>query len=347
MKRILIVRPSAIGDVVFASPLSASLRKTYPDAYIAWLAEPHIAGLLAADPNLNAVIPWPKSEWKTLWKQKHFWQLGQAVRQFKRTLRSHHFDTALELQGLLKGGILAWLSGAPERISLGGREASDLLATKTYPRAGLPGKMGSEYLFLAEQLGLNTEDFFPHLHFDSATISATRQLQAEHGLSSKPYVVLAPYTTRPQKHWVNYYWSELIGALLAEGYTPVVLGAQENCSDAQALVSGLAGAVELTGKTTLSEAAALIESAALLVGVDTGLTHMGAAFCTPTVAIFGSTCPYREAGRGNFRVLWSGRSCAPCRRHPTCHGAYSCMFDITPAQVMEAIRVLSVQAPRV
>jgi heptosyltransferase-1 len=77
----------------------------------------------------------------------------------------------------------------------------------------------------------------------------------------------------------------------------------------------------------------------LLVGVDTGLTHMGIAFNTPTVAIFGSTRPYLDTRRDNAKVIWLGLECSPCRRNPTCHGAFTCLRDITPDQVIEQARV--------
>ena len=85
-----------------------------------------------------------------------------------------------------------------------------------------------------------------------------------------------------------------------------------------------------------------MRGAGLLVGVDTGLTHMGIAFATPTVAIFGSTCPYTNTGRTNARVIWLGLHCSPCKRRPTCGGAYTCLRDITPERVLdEAAKVLA------
>jgi heptosyltransferase-1 len=80
-----------------------------------------------------------------------------------------------------------------------------------------------------------------------------------------------------------------------------------------------------------------VRSAGLLVGVDTGLTHMGIAFSVPTVAIFGSTCPYTKTGRANARVIWLGMHCSPCRRRPTCGGAWTCLRDITPERVLDEV----------
>ena len=91
------------------------------------------------------------------------------------------------------------------------------------------------------------------------------------------------------------------------------------------------------GAYSLDESAAVISRASLLVGVDTGLTHMGVAFGVPLVALFGSTCPYRETGNENAKVIYHKLPCAPCRRHPTCGGRHECLTDITPSEVMSAI----------
>lgn len=96
-----------------------------------------------------------------------------------------------------------------------------------------------------------------------------------------------------------------------------------------------------TGNTSLGEAAALVRHAGAVVGVDTGLTHMGIAFSVPTVAIFGSTCPYTQTCRDNARVIWLGLPCSQCRRHPTCSGAFTCLRDISAERVfLELEKVL-------
>jgi heptosyltransferase-1 len=97
--------------------------------------------------------------------------------------------------------------------------------------------------------------------------------------------------------------------------------------------------VNLVGQTNLAEAAAVIRHAGAVIGVDTGLTHMGIAFARPTVAIFGSTCPYSVTGRDNARVIWLGLSCSPCRRKPTCGGAFTCLRDITAEHVLAELKL--------
>ncbi|MFZ5456393.1 MAG: lipopolysaccharide heptosyltransferase II [Pseudomonadota bacterium] len=340
LKRILIVRTSAIGDVVFASPLAAALRRTYPDAHIAWLLEPGIAPLIADDPCLDAVITWPKAEWKALWRAGRQLELWRRVRAFRAQLRSHRFDTVLDLQGLLKSGLLAWLTGAPRRIGLGSKEGSRLLMTEVVERGGDAARISSEYLHLAQYLGLECGDFLPRLVMSDVVQTRAREVMARHGLAPRAFVACAPFTTRPQKHWFEDAWGILCARLIERGLTPVLLGGPADAEAAARIASTNAGIVNLAGATRLPEAAAMIGEAALLVGVDTGLTHMGTAMNTPTVALFGSTCPYTVTGRDNARVIWLGLECSPCRRHPTCGGAYHCLRDITPERVLDVAGML-------
>lgn len=346
LPRILIVRTSAIGDVVFASPFAAALKATWPDAHVAWLVEPGIAPLLADDPCVDELIHWPKGEWKRLWKARRYGELARAVRALSRELKSKRFDVAIDMQSLLKSGWLTWLSGAPRRIGLGSREGSQWLMTEVIPKGGDAGRISSEYLYLAEQLGLETGDFLPRLVVGDATAEKVDALLAKHGLEHGRFAAFAPFTTRPQKHWFEDAWQALGPKVIADpGLTPVILGGPDDRAAAERIASAMPGAVVLAGETNIPEAAAVIERAALLVGVDTGLTHMGIAFKTPTVALFGSTRPYLSTGRDNARVIWLGLECSPCRRRPTCHGAFTCLRDITAERVMDEVRtVLSVRA---
>jgi len=344
VQSILIIRLSAIGDVVFASPIIAALRRTYPDAYIAWLAEPAVADLLRHHPMLDEVITWPKGEWKRLWKAKAWRELARQVRAFIHDLRQRRFDTALDMQGLLKSAIWAWMSGAQRRIGLGSREGSRWLMSETLPRGGTPQRMSSEYRFLAEYLGLDVGDFHPAIYIDDATRASVDGLLMREDLKP-PYAVIAPFTTRPQKHWFEDAWRALIPRLSRELGLPVaMLGGPGDREAAERMATGLK-LHDLVGRTTLLEAAEIIRRAALVVGVDTGLTHLGTAFKRPTVALFGSTCPYLETTNPRTRVIYHALECSPCRRHPTCQAAFTCMRRITPEQVLNIAHQIYLPEP--
>ncbi|KAI5914799.1 glycosyltransferase family 9 protein [Thauera sp. 2A1] len=341
MNRLLIVRASAIGDVVFASPFAAAVKRSYPDAHVAWLVEPGIHELLAADPCIDELILWPKGEWKKLWKEGRYLEFLGRVRVFRAMLRDKRFDTAIDMQSLLKSGLLTWLSGAPRRIGLGSREGSQWLMTEVVPKGGIERRISSEYLYLAERLGLDTGEFLPRLCVSDETEAKARALLAAHGLEPGRYAVFAPFTTRPQKHWFEDAWQALAPRVRDElDLTPLVLGGPADKEAARRIASAAPGVVSLAGATRLPEAAAIIKHAGLLVGVDTGLTHMGTAFATPTVALFGSTRPYLDTGRANGKVIWLGLPCSPCRRRPTCNGAFTCLRDISAERVMHEARAV-------
>ena len=345
MDRILLIRSSAIGDIVFASPFVAALRRSYPDAHIAWLVEPGLDGLLAADPCIDELILWPKAEWKALWRARRFSELFRRVRAFTKTLRARKFDTAIDLQSLLKSGLLTWMSGAGRRIGLASREGSQWLMTEVLAAGGTPGRVSSEYLHLAQHLKLDTRDFFPRLFVTPETEAKAGALLAAHGLHDGRYAVFAPFTTRPQKHWFEDAWLALAARVRDElGLTPVILGGPAERDAAQRMASAVPGVISLAGMTRLPEAAAIVSHAGLVVGVDTGLTHMGPAFDTPTVALFGSTRPYLDAGRSNARVIWLGLPCSPCRRNPSCNARFDCMRTITADRVMHEARIVLQEA---
>ncbi|MES9993405.1 MAG: glycosyltransferase family 9 protein [Candidatus Thiodiazotropha sp.] len=332
---ILIVRLSAIGDIVFATPLIDAIRLRYPGAHISWLVQEESKGLLQHHPGLDRVIVWPRQQWKSHWKQRQWRGLWQALRAFRDELRSHHFDIALDVQGLMKSGFLTWLSGAGTCIGLGSREGSQWLMNRVIEKGGEPRRIASEYLYFAQQLGLTTDSFEMRIGLSEADRDYAQTLIVTNGLQ-QGYIVISPFTTRPQKHWLRRSWIDLLAAIEAEWGLPVVMlgGPGDETAAAAIENDGSAQLINLAGETSLRQAAALIERAALIIGVDTGLTHMGIAMSRPTLCLFGSTRPYLDTTHDNAKVIYHARDCSPCKRNPTCKGRYDCMRDIKVMEVM-------------
>jgi heptosyltransferase-1 len=330
---ILIVRLSAIGDIVFASPLIHALRQRYPTARISWLVQPESKVLLEYHPELDDVVVWPRGRWQTLYRKRQWLTLWREVISFRRSLRQRGFDLALDVQGLLKSGVLTWLSGARQRIGLGSREGSRYLMSHTVEKGGEPRRIGSEYLYLAEQLGLPVDGFDMYVG-----LANEDQAFANHSIEkyqlNQGFVVICPFTTRPQKHWFNASWQALIERVAERWQLPVVmLGGPGDTQSAQKIQAS-ARLVNLVGETSLRQAAALIARASLVVGVDTGLTHIGIAMNKPTLCLFGSTRPYLDTTHENAQVIYHPRSCSPCKRKPTCNGSFDCMAEITAEEVV-------------
>ncbi len=341
--RILIIRLSAIGDVIMASGLIAALRSLYPDSHIAWLTESGNADLLAHHPELDQLHLWPRRQWRALRQQGNWPEfLRQSVRLIQ-TLRAEHYDLVLDLQGLLKSGIWAWLSGGRRRIGLGSREGSQFLMTETCDRHVDSPLIGKEYRKLAALLGASPASFQQGVYCSPTDQEAAAGLLARHDIK-QDYILLAPYTTRPQKHWQAARWIELAQHLTAISHLPVLLlGGPGDQVEARAWLAQTDTALfDLTGQTPLGVAAALIAKARLLLGVDTGLTHLALVMNTPTLALFGSTCPYLDTGKPHARVLYTPLPCSPCRRHPSCDQRYDCMASHTVDTVLaEALTLLN------
>lgn len=343
-QNILIVRLSAIGDIVMASGLIPALKARFPHARISWLAEPVGASLLQHNPNLDEVILWPRQEWSSLLKQKRYLALYKTVRQFRRQLKAKGYDLVLDTQGLLKSALLARMTSAPRRIGLGSKEGGQWLMHETMPRH-LNDMISSEYRDIAEYLGTAAEDFKMQLIAgDSNQLEAQALLTG--AIAEQEFVALCPFTTRPQKHWIEDYWPQLVKLIQQKLHLPcVVLGGPDNQKDASRIFANLDQVHNFAGKTNLLQTSEIIAKSRLLIGVDTGITHMGIAHNVPTVAIFGSTRPYLKTPNKNAVVIYDDLPCAPCKRRPTCDNRFDCMQQITPARVLQTSQELILESP--
>jgi len=341
-RSILLVRLTARGDVVFSSPMVRALRQTYLDARISWLGEAHTIGLIEHHPELHQVFSWDRERWKALLAKGRFLTLAREALDLVRALRKQKFDLAIDLQGFLRSGLMAFLSGARTRIVLRPREGSHLFADHVIDRhrdQGNRWEISSAYRFLAAELGLNTEDFRMEVPLTPEDRDYAERIIKDRRLG-EGYAVAIPYTTRPQKHWFEDRWAVLMDRVLEEyGYPTVILGGGlDEAADRRIRGQTAADPVSLVGQTTLRQAAAIIERASLVIGVDTGLTHIGIAFDRPTIGIYGSNVPYTETFTNRTRALIHWLDCVPCKGHPTCDGDFTCLRLITVDEVLDAAR---------
>ncbi len=341
-KNVLLVRLSARGDIVFSSPMVRAFRRTYPGTRLTWLAESHTSNLIEHHPELDEVLVWDRAGWKKLWKERRFGALFREAKAFVKKLRSRRFDLAVDMQGLLRSGIMTFLSGAPTRIGLRPKEGSHLFMTRVVDRhrnQGDRARVSSEYLYLARELGLDTTEFRMEVPLSPGDRRFAREWVESRELEDG-YAVAIPFTTRPQKHWFEDRWAVLLEEVSRTLELPAVVLGGPGDQEALRRIQEMTGAPlhSLVGKTSLTQAAAVIEGASLVVGVDTGLTHMGIAFDRPTVTIFGSNIPYTEPPTDRARVLVHWLECSPCKGNPTCDGEYTCMRLIQPEDVLSAAR---------
>ena len=330
-RRILIIKPSSLGDVVHALPTLAALRQTFPHAHIAWLVKRQWAGLLERVEGLDAV--WPVESGVTGWLS--------AIRR----LRAAGFDLAVDLQGLLRSGAMARLAGCPTRIGFANaREGSPFCYTHRVSVATTEMHAVDRYLLVAAACGASVRGA---PEFRLRPLPADRQevavLLGRHGLPARePWIGVSVAARWPTKRWPPEFFATTMDHLQEKGLGRVVLiGGPDDRAAAQA-VKGLLRTVpmDLTGATAPGLLPALLESAALLLTNDSGPMHVAAAMGTPVVALFGPTSPTRTGPYGNgHRVLRSGVPCSPCFSRTCRNTVYlECLKTISPDKVIEAVR---------
>ena len=332
-RRILIIKPSSMGDVVHALPTLAALRDRFPHAHIAWLVKRRWAGLLERVEGLDAV--WPVESGVTGW-------LSVIPR-----LRAAGFDLAVDLQGLLRSGAMAWLAGCPTRIGFANaREGSPFCYTHRVSVPTTEMHAVDRYLLVAAACGASAQGA---PEFRLRPLPADRQevavLLSRHGLPARePWIGVSVAARWPTKRWPTGFFATAADHLQKKGLGRVVLmGGPDDRAAVQA-VKGLMRTVpaDLAGATAPALLPALLESAALLLTNDSGPMHVAAAMGTPVVALFGPTSPTRTGPYANgHRVLRSGVPCSPCFSRTCRNTVYlECLKTISPDQVIEAVRDL-------
>ncbi|MFO0935150.1 MAG: glycosyltransferase family 9 protein [Gemmataceae bacterium] len=284
--RIAIIKPSALGDIVHALPVLSALRDRYPDAHIAWVVNRSFEGLLRGHPALNDIIPFDRGG-----AGKGIVTGTKYALAFGRTLRRHRFDWAIDLQGLLRTGLMTAATGAKrkigfsnaregsrhfynERVAISAEDASRLHAVDRYWRL-------VEYLDAAQR----------PKRFDLPIDPAERDtVERELKDAPRPWYAVAVGAKWLTKRWPPERFGELLSRATREyGGTAVFVGVSEDSPLSQRAMESLAGqGRDWCGKTSLAKLAAFLSLADVAIANDTGPLHLAAAIGTPCVAPY--TC---------------------------------------------------------
>ncbi len=329
-----------MGDILLASPVADAIRARHPNAHISWLVQSEFESLLEGHPNIDELILWDKARWVDLLKKRRFIQLARAVLDFRRTLRSKGIDLTLDLQGLMKTGFLSWLSGAKTRVGLGSREGNTLFMTRTISRnLADQSQVGAEYRYFANQLGYPEQSWDMYIPLTNKARTDMHRL-LDDKIQQDAYAIICPFSLRPQNRWFDEYWEQVILRIRGRYQLRTIILGGEQDREAAEEIARTSGAINLSGATSFQESSALIQNCSLLIGVDTGLTHIGHALKVPSISLFGSTNPYTHTGHDSSTVIYLDRFCSPCARQPTCKGQFQCMREITPDTVLSEIKTL-------
>ena len=343
--RILLIKLSAIGDVIHTLPALAALRKRYPHAHIGWVVSEPASDLLYSHPMLDEVIIFPRHRFVQLCKDLRHWpDLIREARSFIYHLRSQSYDVIIDFQGLLKSGVLTGLSRGRSKLGFaGGREASSMFLTDKLPPYDPDEHAVLRYLRLAAHLDAYTERPEFSMAIGKSERNSVNQLLKEAGIENRPIICLNPGATWETKRWPSKKFAEVADVCFENwGMVSVIVGGPGD----RYLASEISGSarhpvVDLTGRTRLRTLAALYQMARGVVSTDTGPMHLAAAVGAPLVALFGPTAPWRTGPFGNrHQVIRLGLPCSPCFRHH-CPDP-RCMTNILPEQVIEALKKLDI-----
>jgi heptosyltransferase-1 len=303
-RRILIIKPSSLGDVTHALPVLGLLRRRWPDAQVSWVVAPMYAGLLEGLRGLDEVILFDRRRFGTAWRD-----LGAGVDlvRFKQDLRRRRFDLVIDLQGLLRSGWLAWLTRAPVRVGFANaRELAWAFYTHRVHVGTMQQHALQRYLRVAEALGCPTSP----IEFQFPVTDADRRHIDRVLGDVRRFAVLLPAANWPTKRWPIEYFASLAGPLRQRlGLASVVAGGPDSVE----LARRIPAALNLAGNTTLPQLVALFERADLVIANDSGPMHIAAALHRPLVALFGPTSPLRTGPFGREdSVLRLDMPCSPC-----------------------------------
>ncbi len=333
-QRILIIKLGSIGDVVHTLPTLNALRKRFVNSYISWLVEPKAKDILTGHPALDEVIVFErtKSPIKTV---------ASFLRVIKK-LRRSRCDAVLELQGSLKGGLLAWLSGTPVRLGFKAGSSRvewlSTLFTNMKVSEGDAPHILERNLNFAKRLGAENDEISFNIAIGIQESKYIDSFLRSKGIERKRMVILHPGVTWATKKWPLERYGELADRIKAHFEdVDVVLtygpGERHLVEEARRLSKS---SPIISCPTTLGQLIALLDRCQTMISSDTGPLHIAAALGKRVIGLYGPIDFRRNGpyGDGNF-VVKKDLPCLPCWRRKC--KTLSCMNGITVSEVLEKV----------
>lgn len=322
--RILIVRLSAIGDVIHGLPVLCALRERLPRAALAWVVEEPSAELLRGHQALDELVTLPKKWLKS----------PGIVRQLRCRLRAFEPDMAIDLQGLTKSAVAAWLSGAKRRIGFGDRNARELSRWFYTEKVTSQSRHVIDvYLELLRPLGIESPEVRFEITDHRAHRIAAKEIVRRAGCQGG-FCVIHPGAGWPSKRWPPARYAAVARRLGEQWGLPsmVVWAGDEGRAWAERIAADSEGHAQLAPPMSLTELAALARRARLYLGSDSGPLHLAAAVGTPCVGLYGPWPAERHGPYGPGHVVVQKMVCGGSTRRRR----------NAPSKFMEAIDVDSV-----
>jgi lipopolysaccharide heptosyltransferase I len=328
--RIAIVKPSALGDIVHALPVLSALRGAYPDSHIAWVVNQSFEGLLTGHPDLNETIPFDRAGARGIFTAPRY-----AAR-FAQRLRQHEYDLVVDLQGLLRTGLMTAAMRAKRKVGFAdAREGARFAYGETVsPPAGIHAV--DRNWAVAAYLGAGAQPKRFVVPVDPAEHTAVRK--EFHDLP-RPWFAVAVGAKWVTKRWPPGHFGELLARAQREfGGTAIFVGVKDDAALAAEAMSHLpAASVDLCGKTSVPKLTALLSLADVMVANDTGPLHLAAALNVPCVAPY--TCT-KVSRHGPYTSLAGGvETTVACAGSylKSCPNGTVCFSDLTADRLWPAL----------
>lgn len=337
IRNILVVKLSAIGDIIHALPVSYAIKETFPEAKVTWVVEPPAYDLLTNNPYIDEIIVFEKKKFKSI---------GGFIKHipaFAALLKAGHYDVALDLQGLGKSAAIAYLSHAAIKLGTCNMRELSNYVSKPVCGSNQNGHIVERYLDVVRALGCKVDHVEFPIHITDREVDLTIKRMQQAGMKeSNPYVVLAIGANWPNKRWPTAYYAQLVDWLYTQSLIPVLIGSgvvDERLVDEINAKTEIP-AIDLVGKTTLKQAAYVIRGSQVLIGGDTGMTHLAAALKKTSIELMGPTDAKRNGPYGQLEnVIEITKDCKYCWERQ-CRFNLDCLAQISVAQVVEKLKNL-------
>lgn len=313
--RVLIVKMSSMGDIIHTLPALTDARRLRPELRFDWVVEEAFAEIPAWHPAVDRVIPVAIRRWRgsltALWRSGEFGE-------FRRALRAEHYDLIIDAQGLIKSGIVSRISRGLT-AGLSNSTVREPLATLFYnKRISVPRDMHAvervRELF-ARSLNYNHDRRL----LDYGLRLPPVEPRIPDGDPERPTLVFLHGTTWQNKHWPEPMWKALLHLATARGYRVLLPWGSDEERERAARLAAADPHASVLPRLSLIELARVLERAAGVVAVDTGLAHLAAALDVPAVVLYGPTDPALAGTHGSHQHhLCSSLACAPCLKR-RCH----------------------------
>ena len=335
IQRLLIRSANWIGDAVMTTPAVQAIRKGFPNAHISLLAKPWVAPVFEKSDHIDRLLIYDG-------ERRHKGFFGKF--RLARDLEQYDFDAAILLQNAFEAALISFLAEIPIRIGYS-RDARRLLLTHAVPCTNeIKTKHQTEYyLNILRRIGIESDNRSLYLNLNQNDRFRAKKILSEQHLSLDDKIIgINPGATYgPAKQWPPDRFARLADRIHAfTGVRIIIFGGPGDQKLGQEISEKMRHRpLDLSGKTSLGEAMALIEKCDLFITNDSGLMHVAAALDVPLVAVFGSTNSVATGPLGSHsRVVQATLPCSPCLKSECPEGHLNCMDLIDVDQVFDAAR---------